>query len=62
MHDPFGFRFYEMWADLGRGERIALALILVALSSALWLNGIQGWWIFVVGGVGMLLLFAFLMD
>ena len=63
MHDTFGFRFYEMWADLGRGGRLTLALILVALSSAFWLNGLQDWWTFVVGGVGtLLLLLALLMD
>lgn len=63
MHDPFGFRFYEMWAGLSRGGRVALALILVTLSAALWLNGFQDWWTFVVGGGRvLLLLLAFLMD
>jgi len=63
MHDPFGFRFYEMWAGLTRGGRVTLASILVALSAALWLNGFEVWWTFVIGCVGsLLLLLAFLMD
>jgi hypothetical protein len=63
MHDPCGFRFYEMWADPGRGGRLTLALILAALSAALWVNGVESWWTLVVGAVGaLLLLLAFLMD
>lgn len=63
MHDPFGFRFYEMWAGLSRGGRVTLAIILVALSAALWLNGFEDWWTMVVGSVAaLLLLLAFVMD